>query len=98
MDVSTPRGTGGLSPPPAEASARLDRPPGATQTAPPSLPATADVHRTAENEAGSRAGGEAPDTARGRQPEPRPPRTNVLTMLRTGPASRRSRSRVPHLD
>eukprot|EP00971_Amphidinium_carterae_P054965 1083352-Amphidinium_carterae.1 len=63
MDVSTPRGTGGLSPPPAEARARLDRPPGATPTVLPSLPGgvrTADAHRTAENEVASAPGGEAP--------------------------------------
>eukprot|EP00971_Amphidinium_carterae_P065982 1307218-Amphidinium_carterae.1 len=101
MDVSTPKGTGGRSPPPAAASTRLNRPPGAALLAQASLPAgvrTADVHRTAENAAVSGPGGEAPDTARGGQPEPRPPRANVLTLLRTGPPSRRSRSRVPHLD
>eukprot|EP00971_Amphidinium_carterae_P222296 4412344-Amphidinium_carterae.1 len=34
----------------------------------------------------------------GRQPEPRPARKSVLTMLGAGPTTRRSRSRVPNLD
>eukprot|EP00971_Amphidinium_carterae_P144543 2864246-Amphidinium_carterae.1 len=84
MDVSTPRGTGGLSPPPAPAGTRLDRPPGAALLAQASLPAgvrTADVHRTVESTVASGAGGEAPDFARGRQPGPRPARTSVFSML-----------------
>eukprot|EP00971_Amphidinium_carterae_P131001 2595432-Amphidinium_carterae.1 len=68
MDVSTPRGTGGLSPPPAvrstaDGSAGLARPPVLTPSVPTPLPAgvrTADAHRTAENEAASAPGGEAP--------------------------------------
>eukprot|EP00971_Amphidinium_carterae_P214916 4264990-Amphidinium_carterae.1 len=78
MDVSTPRGTGGLSPPPAvrstaDSSAGLARPPVVPPPVPASLPAgvrTADAHRTAENEAASAPGGEAPGSVRGRQPEP----------------------------
>eukprot|EP00971_Amphidinium_carterae_P227384 4510099-Amphidinium_carterae.1 len=68
MDVSTPRGTGGRSPPPAmrstaDSSAGQARPPDAPLTPPANLPAgvrTADVHRTVENEAASVPGGEAP--------------------------------------
>eukprot|EP00971_Amphidinium_carterae_P039499 776215-Amphidinium_carterae.1 len=39
-----------------------------------------------------------PASARGRQPPPPPARNSVLSMLRAGPAQRRSRSRVPKLD
>eukprot|EP00971_Amphidinium_carterae_P166525 3300386-Amphidinium_carterae.1 len=84
MDVSTPRGTGRRSPPPAvrstaDSSAGQARPPVAPPTPLASLPAgvrTEDVHRTVENAAALVPGGEAPGTVRGRQPEPRPPRTN----------------------
>eukprot|EP00971_Amphidinium_carterae_P049051 966538-Amphidinium_carterae.1 len=71
MDISTPKGTGGLSPPPAIAGARLDRPPGAALLAQASLGAgvrTEDVHRTVESTAALGAGGEAPDTWQGGPP------------------------------
>eukprot|EP00971_Amphidinium_carterae_P041269 810381-Amphidinium_carterae.2 len=41
---------------------------------------------------------EDPGSVRGRQPAPTPARTSVLSMLRAGPAPRRSRSRVPYLS
>eukprot|EP00971_Amphidinium_carterae_P244114 4847221-Amphidinium_carterae.1 len=64
MDVSTPKETGGLSPPPATAGARLDRPPGAVLLAQSSLDAgvrIADVLRTVESTAALGTGGEAPN-------------------------------------
>eukprot|EP00971_Amphidinium_carterae_P152091 3014450-Amphidinium_carterae.1 len=101
MGIATPRGTGGLSPPPPVAGARLDRPPGAQLLAQASLGAgvvVSDDHRTNENAAALNSGEEVHVSARGRPQEPRPTRTSVLSMLTSGTHSRRSRSRVPQLD
>eukprot|EP00971_Amphidinium_carterae_P188321 3738272-Amphidinium_carterae.1 len=99
MDISTPKGTGGLSPPPTAVGTRLDRPLGAALLAQANLGAGVETeHRTAVSSAALSAGGEAPDTARGRQAEPRPVRKSVLMLLGAGPPARRSRSRVPNLD
>eukprot|EP00971_Amphidinium_carterae_P083320 1649216-Amphidinium_carterae.1 len=94
MDVSTPQGTGGLSPPPPAVGARLDRPLGAALLAAGVV--AAEELRTAESTVALGAGGEAPDTVRGRQPGHivKPARTSALAMLGAGAPARRSRSRA----
>eukprot|EP00971_Amphidinium_carterae_P264042 5238099-Amphidinium_carterae.1 len=78
MGIATPRGTGGLSPPPAAPGTRQDRPPGASLLEQASLGAGVEIAeepRTVENSVALGGGAAAHDTARGRQPEPRPVRT-----------------------
>eukprot|EP00971_Amphidinium_carterae_P342191 6481411-Amphidinium_carterae.1 len=102
MDIATPRGTGGFSPPPAATGTRQVRPPGALLLlAQASLGAgvvAGDDNKTNVSTAVLNSGAEDHVSARGRQPEPRPARTSVLSMLTTGSGARRSRSRVPQLD
>eukprot|EP00971_Amphidinium_carterae_P305615 6073363-Amphidinium_carterae.2 len=101
MGIATPPGTGGRSPPPNTAGHRQDRPPGALLMERASTGSGVEVNaapRMEESNPDLAGRDEDPASACGRQPPPPPAHNSVLSMLRAGPAPRRSRSRVPQLD